>query len=259
MYPTFEPDSVYFASGAYGSTVAKAALQSPQKARDIIDGVTTYESSSLRFGTVWDTFLTGDRNNIIDRPLSYTNDKGEVKPWNANSNVCKAWMAANADKLIIGQEDNDRIARMWERMPGLIKDIIEGGQRQAVFRVDQGNFMAQCKVDVFAADSIEDVKTTSKPIEDFAAQAIKYGYHVQAGWYRWIIQELTGRLTPFNFIVTETVSPYRTVRFEPDGDWLAYGDAEAFRSIEILSHCCQNNQWHDTKPITQTLTLPKWA
>ena len=259
MYPRFEPDSQYFASGAYGSTVAKAALKSPQLARDTIDGVDRSDSKALEFGTLWDQYLTGDRSAIIQRPLTYEDEKtGEVKPWHHASKVCKAWDAAHSHATIVKPADMGRINLMHDRMPTLLHEIISAGMHQAVFRVDQGDFMAQCKVDVLCQDEMVDVKTTSAPIEEFVRQAIKFGYHIQAGWYRWIVQELTGKVLPFSFIVTETVSPYRTIHFTPDADWMTHADSEAQRAIAILARCAKNNAWHDTQPITQTLSLPHW-
>ena len=259
MYPRFEPDSAYFASGAYGSTVAKAALKSPQLARDTIDGIGRSDSAAMAFGSLWDQWLTGDRSAIIQRPLTYRDAKtGEVKPWHHASGVCKAWEAAHAHATIVKPTDMERINLMHTRMPSLVHEIISAGMHQAVFRVDQGSFVAQCKVDVLCQDEMIDVKTTSAPITDFARQAITYGYHIQAGWYRWIVQELTGKLLPFSFIVTETVSPYRTIHFTPDADWMTHADSETQRAIAILDHCAKNNAWHDTQPITQTLSLPHW-
>jgi hypothetical protein len=266
MYPRQEPDTQYFSSGAYGSTVAKAALVSPQHARDVIDGIDRAPSTAMQFGTLWDTYLTGDRSSIIERPLTYTDAKtGEVKPWHHASAVCKAWEAQNIGKLIIKPDEQQRITLMDSRMPEELRELVGFSNPQMVYRFCHGYFEAQCKVDLLhydeAAnryDAIIDAKTTSSKIEQFMNQSINYGYHVQAGWYRWIIRELTGELLPFSFLVTETVSPYRTVHFIPDAEWLAYGDAEAQRAVTILDRCAQSGNWTDQQPTTQTLSLPAW-
>ena len=260
MQPTFEPDSVYFASGAYGSTVAKAALRSPRKAYDVINGIDRPKSDAMRFGTLWDTWVTGDRRTIVVRPATYHDPKtGQDKPWHASSAVCKQWLAEHQGYAVISQDDADRLQRMSDRMGPLHRLCIPPAQFQAVYRIDQGSFRAQCKVDILLDDGhMVDVKTTSSPIEDFARQAIKYGYHVQAGWYRWIAQELGYDAPNFTFLVTETISPYRTIHFIPDTNWLVFGDAEASRAVAILDRCCRENAWHDPQPITQTLSLPHW-
>ena len=259
MYPRFEPDSQYFASGAYGSTVAKAALKSPQLARDTIDGIGRSDSTALAFGSLWDQWLTGDRSAIIERPLTYEDAKtGEIKPWHHASKVCKAWEDAHANHTVIKPQDSERINLMHDRMPTLLHEIISGGMHQAVFRVDQGDFTAQCKVDVLCQDEMVDVKTTGSPLEDFYKKALDYGYDVQAGWYRWIVREITGELLPFSFIVTESMSPYRTVHFRPDAEWLAAADEAADRAVRIIARSAATDDWGDMKPIIQTLSRPPW-
>ena len=259
MQPTFEPDSVYFASGAYGSTVAKAALASPRKARDVLDGIGRKETESLAFGSIWDQWHTGDIGKIITRPSTYHDAKtGEEKPWHWASKVCKAWQADHAEYTVISSDDATRLRLMNNRIPPAILDRIQESDHQAVFRVNQGHFEAQCKVDLWQSSIMRDIKTTSAPLEQFASQAIKFGYHIQAGWYRWIVQELGGDLLPFEFIVTETMSPYRTMLFQPDAAWLEYGDSEAQRAVSILSHCARTGDWSDTRPHIHTLSLPHW-
>ena len=263
MYPIQESDADYFASGAYGSTVAKAALISPQKARDVIDGRFRHNTSALNFGTLWDTYTTGDRSSVIMRPDTYEDAKtGAIKEWHHSSTVCKAWHAEHANHIIAKKEDFERAVVMWERMPAKLRSLVEACQKQAVYRHTVGDIFAQCKVDLLRHDVLSsemiDIKTTSSPIEEFDRQAMKYGYHVQAGWYRWIVKAATGESLPFSFIVTETVSPFRTVHFRPDDNWLAYADIEAARALAILSHPAATGDWSDKKPITQTLTLPHY-
>jgi hypothetical protein len=152
----------------------------------------------------------------------------------------------------------DKIKTMYSRVPSDLLLLIDQSQPQMVARFNHGYFEAQCKVDLLHPDGMIDAKTIGMRIDQFVNQSIRWGYHVQAGWYRWIIRELTGELLPFSFLVTETMSPYRTVHFVPDEDWLAYGDAEAQRAVAILDRCAQSGNWTDQQPTTQTLSLPAW-
>jgi hypothetical protein len=248
-----EPESEYFTSQSWGSSDARKALISPRCAMDYRTGVAKATSSGFAMGTAWDIFHTGDATSLAIRPADLD---GRTKEG-------KAWASENAGKVTVTHEEWETIKRMGERMPFNCIEATATArankQCQLVGRTDMDGVSVQCRVDLLSGGVLYDLKTTSKPIEQFAKAAFGYGYHVQAGWYRMVAHAITGKDWPFRFIVTETVAPWRTVEFIPDSDFTAYGDAKAREALAIIAECTRKNEWPETISPTCTLTLPKWA
>ena len=64
---------------------------------------------------------------------------------------------------------------------------------------------------------------------------------------------------PFWFMVTETVSPYRTVLFQPDDEFVSRGNEDFNRAMEVIQTRTQLGDWSDMASPIKTLSLPKWA
>ena len=248
-----ESESEYFTSQSWGSSDARKALISPRCAQDYRTGVAKATSSGFAMGTAWDIFHTGRADDLVIRPADMD---GRTKEG-------KAWAAANAGKATVTAEEWETIKRMAERMPFNCLEVTASargkGQCQMVGRTTLEGVSVQCRVDLMDNGILYDLKTTSKPIDQFAKAAFGYGYHIQAGWYRMVAQAVTGKDMPFRFIVTETVAPWRTVEFIPDSDFTALGDAKAREALAIIAACTKSGEWPETISPTCTLSLPKWA
>ena len=56
-------------------------------------------------GSLVGWLVSGDMDAFTVKPETYTNDKGEEKPWNGNANVCKAWMAEHAGENLVSRKE----------------------------------------------------------------------------------------------------------------------------------------------------------
>lgn len=88
-----------------------------------------------------------------------------------------------------------------------------------------GGHLWKGKADIVSADSIIDLKTTSK-IDDFKYSARKYNYDSQA----WLYGQFFNR--PMVFIVVEK-NTYKTGLFECSETFLEYGKQKVFKAIEV--------------------------
>jgi hypothetical protein len=257
-----EPDSQYFSwPDCWGSTDAKRFHESPQKAWDYRNGVVpSPDSAAFAFGRAWDCLTTTPHDfakRFAVRPDGLDGRTKEGKAWLADQR------AAGTETLT--QDDHGRLMLMRERMPQVFADMLTGmasGISQAIVRVPgPGAWFHQCKVDVFypKQDLMLDVKTTSDSLDRFANSSTKFGYHIQAGWYRAAWFDLTGRLPDFQFLVTETQSPFRTRLFTPDEQFYACGDRIAEELRQGITRCYETGDWSDCAPMDQTLSLPAWA
>lgn len=248
-----EPEAEYHSGFAVGSTTAKKALVSVRHAKDHMEGIDKPESSGFSLGRAWDELITGKPSYVV-RPADLD---GRTKEG-------KAWLAENAGKNVLKPEDEDALKRMHARVPFSIGSLFLQAERddsfQLVGRVPlQAGLTVQCRIDMLIGRMAYDLKTTSKPIEDFGRSAYQYGYHLQAGWYMMVCQMTGFPLDGFRFIVTETKSPHRTVEFIPDSDFLVFGFAQAEKALNLLQEAYLTDNWDDQTTAPMTLSLPKWA
>ena len=156
-----------------------------------------YTTKCMVWGSLVDCLLTSPiefDDLFIVHPTTYkapkTAKKGaEIidKPWNANATVCKEWIKSNDVKTIINQETLDEAhkaakiiiehkAAAW---------IIENSQKQVFLHGKYKGLNVKCLAD-FIPPSVflADLKTVHDfSMKGFESAIYKYGYHVQAGWY----------------------------------------------------------------------------
>lgn len=252
-----EPDDVYHASGAWGSTLARKVLTSPQLAHDYRTGLAKREQTkSLTLGSVWDAFA----NVQFDMPRLMSFVAVRPEGLDGRTKEGKAWASEHEGMLVISQDEAQAIRLMLDRMPKQCMDLLLAGKMQQVARVDMGGWYAQCKIDCMLPDCIIDVKTTGKPLEDFARSAFNYGYPFQAGWYLGVLEEAMPLYpTKWGLCVTETIAPYRTRLFWLDEQVMEYGMNQAYMARTIIAERTASGNWTDDGDADSILTLPKWV
>lgn len=248
-----EPEAEYHSGFAVGSTTAKKALVSVRHAKDHMEGIDKTESSGFSLGRAWDETITGTPSFVV-RPADLD---GRTKEG-------KAWLAENADKSILKVEESEALGRMIARIPSEIATMFALAKSEDAFqlvgRVPLAHGLTvQCRLDMLLGRIAYDLKTTSKKLNDFESEAYKYGYHIQAGWYMLVCQMAGFPLDGFRFIVTETKSPYRTVEFIPDSEFLGFGFAYAAKALQLMQDAFAKDNWNDPTTGPMTLSLPKWA
>lgn len=248
-----EPEAEYHSGFAIGSTTAKKALVSVRHAKDHMEGIDKPESSGFSLGKAWDELITGTPSYVV-RPEGLD---GRTKEG-------KAWLAENEGKNVLKVEEAGDLYRMTSRVPPEIATMFGLTKSEDAFqlvgRVPLAHGLTvQCRIDMLIGRLAYDLKTTSKPIEDFGRSAFQYGYHIQAGWYMMVCQMAGFPLDGFRFIVTETKSPYRTVEFIPDSEFLEKGYAQACEALRRLQLAFEFDNWNDQTTGPMTLSLPKWA
>jgi hypothetical protein len=246
-----EPEDPYFASGAWGSTSAKKCLISPRAGRDAFDGVDEKDSPALSLGRVVDAYWTG--GEVIQRPSGLD---GRTKDG-------KAWLAAHEGKLVANEDQLRKLSLINDRMPDPIHRLMAAAKDakacQRVFRTQTEGVWVQARFDLLVGHHGYDLKTTSKPLEDFARSAVTYGYPFQMAWYAWVASLCGHVLQGFRFIVCETESPYRTAMFTPDSDFLAFGEAQRIAAFDVIKRSTVSGDWSDNTGAERILTLPTWA
>lgn len=88
----------------------------------------------------------------------------------------------------------------------------------------------------------------------------KYGYHMQAAWYRGMVIALGLSDDPrFRFVVQEKTPPYLVTVVEYDDEALAEGRRLNRAAVDLYAECVRTNTWPDYGSEIHPLSLPLWA
>ena len=139
------------------------------------------------------------------------------------------------------------------------KHVVE----QSIFAEVNG-VACKCRPDFMTADGlmVMDVKTTSDASpESFGKSAWSIGYHIQAAFYRRVIQSATGITPDFIFGCVESDSPYLTAYYTVPQYLLDYADGVIDALLEQYAECLRSGIWHgyiaEIEP--QELSVPGYA
>ena len=238
-------------SYAMSSSSLKAFSVCPSKYKA---GVEDNETESKKFGSLLDCLVLTPsqmRSRFAIQPETYTNDKGETKPWSNNSNSCKTWKKENADRTIITQQQLSECASAVLRMSTdqKIASFIKESDTQVWVTGEYSDedtglvIPMRCLIDLVPKSESEyglcigDIKTTrSAVIADWTRDVFKFGYHVQAAFNLDLYNAATGEdRTTFCHVVQENTPPYEPARRMLDLEFIEMGRNE-YRGA-LLNYC----------------------
>lgn len=117
----------------------------------------------------------------------------------------------------------------------------------------------KARPDIYKPGFIADVKTTSN-IAYFEKDIIRYGYHIQAGYYSLVTRLITGVKTKeFIFIAQEKNAPYGIQVFSINEEQLEQLEAKARELVMRVSVCIRENSFPSYDDIKREITLPAFA
>lgn len=130
------------------------------------------------------------------------------------------------------------------------------------FWLDEHGNLCKHRFDKLNANGVAiDLKKARDARADAFARAVdSYGYHLQAAWYSYGHQQITGEpLTAFVFIAIEDEPPHGIGLYVLDDETTAIGHAECQRLAKIYHECVTSDEWPGYTPQPQILSLPAWA
>jgi hypothetical protein len=219
-----------------------------------------------------DTFAVGRSvHTMVLQPETYPllyavwpqeNGRRYGKKWNE-------FLEANDGKEVVREQDYKLHLAIGRAVTddgaaGKMLDISgrDGGRPEVsiMWEVDD---LYQCKarLDWLDSDFIFDLKTTGsvKP-DDFARDAHKYGYNLQAAWYQTAAFMATGERLPFKIVAVEKEPPHDVAVFNLSEAMLADGYEKMNAAFELFKSCTENNHWPGVSDGEELdLDLPAWA
>lgn len=125
---------------------------------------------------------------------------------------------------------------------------VDGQKRKALFDA----------VDV-SRHLVVDIKTTSAPLtpHSMAGEVVKWGYHLQAAWYRQGYRTTHGADCAFWFVFVESSAPHAVVCFQLAEDDLDAAELECERMAAVWQRCTDSGVWPGPR-MPERLALPRW-
>lgn len=227
-----------------------------------ISGYESPDTASKEWGSLLDCLaLTPSEfpKRYAVQPGEYRNDDGDIKDWNNNAKVCKAWRKQQEGLSIIHADLKTDASCAVERLrkDETIASFLDASDCQ-VHLVGQWKdkesglvIPVQALLDIVPrkisefSKSLADLKTTRNagvmPWQRWCYQA---GYHIQAAFNLDLYVAATQEdRCQFCFILQENFAPWETGKRLLSQDFLDLGRAEYKRLLANYCWCLKHNHW----------------
>lgn len=123
-------------------------------------------------------------------------------------------------------------------------------------------YTIQCRSRLdFIADcgALVDLKTTRDASPGgFGREVARYGYHVQAAFYRRAYFAVTGKLLPYKFVAIEAASPHIGAVYNMTPKAFALGEETVTGWMDTLNVCLRDNRWPAYGEGEMDVELPRY-
>ena len=126
------------------------------------------------------------------------------------------------------------------------QSVLGGGAGEVSAFWDRNGIQCKARTDYYVPGKvILDLKTSAYPVspQAFPSTCVKYGYHLQAAFYVDGIFRLTKERLPFIFIAVESFPPHKVSVMRASDRFLAKGEEEVNRTVDIYRRCRETNNW----------------
>jgi len=146
-------------------------------------------------------------------------------------------------------------------------EIVENSSKQAVCIAEYRGFLVKGMFDMIpdengeSGDSIVDLKRTSA----FAPRAFsgiirKFKYHWQAGLYRWLYKEATGKeRQKWKFMISDAEDPYGCGLLTMHEDDIKRGEDEVFEALDQYIDCIEKQNFPNPYNREKELTIKSFS
>jgi hypothetical protein len=176
-----------------------------------------------------------------------------------------AFCAANKDRTILRLSEYATALSMRDAVrahPVAGKILRAGFPEQTITWTDpETGVECKCRIDWLSpgAGCFADLKTTADgDAERFGALSARYGYHLQAAFYRRGLLA-NGLDLPAKIIAVEAAEPHDVAVFGVDEDALYAGDEEVGELLRRVAECRESGRWPGRYEVEERLALPSWA
>lgn len=219
-----------------------------QHAKAYLDGEFQEESPELAFGKCFHSLALEGREDFVQIPATYTNEKGEEKPWNWNANVCKKWGEDQGVKIPLKEGEVTACRTMAEAVSREIGR--DPGRAELSLFAEKDGVPLKCRIDWLPDDGeeIDDLKSgqSSEPAA-FIRSAYTLGYHLQAAFTIDVARLCGIDRKTFSLIAVESASPHAVCRLNFSDEPLSFlrlGRVHYRAAFLKLKEAYASGRWH---------------
>lgn len=263
------------------SSILKKYLISPKFYKHYIDNPTEEKSDALRFGLMFHDLMScyaehSDNHSeaveqwqrniaVFEPPVNEKTGKPYGCSTKAYIGAYEAFIQVNDCKLIASNEEFTLVQTMARSLmfdsgatSEQVRKLLKWGKPEVSFFYEtEDGIKLKVRPDLLTRKKIIDWKTTTS--YDFTEEAInrtilKYGYHISAAMYQYVVHEITGKWLDFILVLASKVAPHDCVmvdmcnygyRYYPESDIVAIGPGamEFKRILDLHIKCTKENQW----------------
>lgn len=258
------PSAEYHRWAAANASLLKHCRQSMLHCKAAMDGLMERdETPALAFGTLAHALLLEpERTDLRVMP-----DFGDMRSPKRRAQRDE-WIAAQPEgSLVCTEADLAQAHEMLAQVrshPVASQAVGAEGRRELsmVWQCPDTGLLCKGRIDIEAAEKrlMIDPKTTKSAARwSFSADVAKYGYHLQAEWYKWGYRTLTGKTFDFLWLAFEKAPPYACALYAPDDEMARTGRVECRELRDKLVASLKSGKWPGYAPGVTDLELPRYA
>jgi hypothetical protein len=188
--------------------------------------------------------------------------------WEGGTRRGKDWDAfevEHAGKTILKTDQYDPVVAMADaiRAHPVAGPLVAGvGRNELTIQWRHGSgALCKARIDRLTDDALIDIKSASDITPDaFERASYRYGYHVQAAFYRDAVRAALDTAPPVLLIVVAKKAPFDVVVREIDLAALDAGREQYERALAVVAECTKTGKWPGMAPSEPLpLRLPAWA
>ncbi len=222
------------------------------------------DTESTDWGSLLDTLILSPQQFggvYAVAPETYTDKKGEEKPWNWNANACDEWRQQQAGKEVLKSNQLKEAQRAEKHVVASSAwSLIMCSRKQVMVTAHYVDSATGIKVplkalidlvpdadDVLWGKSLADFKTCASARPDLFEKSIfKCNYDAQAALYRDMYVAATGEdRTDWVFVAQENSAPYEVADPMPclSSDFVDIGRSKISFALKYYCQCLASNEW----------------
>ncbi len=222
------------------------------------------DTESTDWGSLVDSLILSPQafgDSYAVAPKTYTDKKGEEKPWNWNANVCDEWKQQQSGKVVIKSNQLEDAKQAEKKVvASAVWHLIMSSEKQVMVTADYIDPETGIKVPLKALiDLVPNVKDTiwGKTLADFKTCAsarpdlfeksiFKCNYDAQAALYNDMYVAATGEdRTDWVFVAQENSEPYEVADPMPSlsTEFMDIGRSKIAFALKYYCRCLAANEW----------------
>ena len=251
----FDTEEIYNKEPHLRNSHIKEIVKSPAHMKAAMDKVFADSRAFDEGKAVHSVLLEQNLDKFIKRPAGID---GRTKDGKAKLDELKA-----TGKIIL---DADVFDSMYDRLKVFVNSneamkLYNGATIEESFYTAHAisGMLLKARPDIYKPGIMADIKTTSN-MAWFEKDIVKYGYHIQAGFYSLVTRLVTGIKTKeFVFIAQEKVAPYGIQVFSINESQLNVLEEKATELIFRASVSIKENHFPCFDDVKKEIVLPAYA